>query len=215
MTGMASAATLIDFSNATAAGAGADSNGNYWTTVGNGLQGNTGADLSVFNLIDSTNTATTIDLSVDFSNTDRNGWGGNAINGTAGSNPFDQSFAVIDGIYSNMTTGLVTLTFSDLAASTVYDLSLIGGRATLGTDGSIAITTGTGSGGTLLNDGTQLDLSIISDGSGVIAFTFVDTNNNFNNSTVLNAMSITAVPEPSSAALLGLGGISLILRRRK
>ena len=150
MTCFANAATLIDFSNATAAGAGADSNGNFWTTLGTvGLHGNTGADVSAFNLIDSTNTATTIDLSVDFSATDRNGWGGNGINGPTGSNPFDQSFAVIDGIYSNMTTGLVTLTFSDLAVSTVYDLSLIGGRATLGSDGPIAITTGTGSGGTL------------------------------------------------------------------
>jgi len=214
MTCFANAATLIDFSNATAAGAGADSNGNFWTTVGGSL--GSGADVSAFNLIDSTNTATTIDLSVDFSATDRNGWGGNGINGPTGSNPFDQSFAVIDGIYSNTTGGLVTLTFSDLAVSTVYDLSLIGGRATLGSDGPIAITTGTGSGGTLKNDGTQLDLSITSSALGEIAFTFVDTNDNFNNSTVLNAMSIAVVPEPSSAAaLIGLCSLALVLRRRR
>ena len=211
----AQAAVLIDFSNATAAGAGADSNGNYWTTVGTAGQQGNAADLSVTNLIDSTNTATTIDLNVDFSNTDRNGWGGNGINGPLGSDPFDQSFAVIDGIYSSTTAGLVTVTFSDLAVSKVYDLSLIGGRATTGTDGPIAITTGTGSGGTLLNDGTQLDLSIISDGSGVIAFTFVDTNDFVSNSTTLNAMSIAIVPEPSSTALIGLGGVALMLRRRR
>ncbi len=32
---------------------------------------------------------------------------------------------------------------------------------------------------------------------------------------VYNALRITAVPEPSSTALLGLGGLALILRRRK
>jgi hypothetical protein len=31
----------------------------------------------------------------------------------------------------------------------------------------------------------------------------------------LDAVSVTAVPEPSSVALLGLGGLTLILRRRK
>ena len=210
------AGVLIDFSNATAAGATADGNGNFWTTVGNsGDQGDT-ADLSVTNLIDTTGVATTFDLSVDFSGNVRNGWGGNGINGTAGSNPFDQSFAVIDGIFSNTSAGLVTLTFSDLDASSVYNLSLIGGRASNGTDGPIAITTGTGAGGTLLNNGTQLDLSITSNASGVIAFTFVDTNTDFNDSTTLNAMRISApVPEPSSTALLGLGGLALIMRRRK
>ena len=62
----AQAVVLIDFSDATAAGAGADGNGNYWTSVGDaGLQGNA-ADLSVANLIDSTNSATTIDLDINF-----------------------------------------------------------------------------------------------------------------------------------------------------
>jgi hypothetical protein len=32
---------------------------------------------------------------------------------------------------------------------------------------------------------------------------------------VFNGFAITAVPEPSSTALLGLGGLALILRRRK
>ncbi len=33
--------------------------------------------------------------------------------------------------------------------------------------------------------------------------------------TPLTAMSLNAIPEPSSAALLGLGGLTSILRRRK
>ena len=211
----AQAAVLIDFSNATAAGAGADGNGNYWTTLGTvGQQGNA-ADLIVTNLIESSNLATTIDLNVNFSNVSANGWGGNAIDGPTGSDPFDQEFAVTDGIFSNTVGGLVTLTFSDLAVSKVYDLSLIGGRASAGMDGVIDITTGTGSGGILKNDGTQLDLSIFSDSSGVIAFTFVDTNFSNLDSTTLNAMSIAIVPEPSSTALLGLGGVALMLRRSR
>lgn len=211
----AQAVVLIDFSDATAAGAGADGNGNYWTSVGDaGLQGNA-ADLSVANLIDSTNSATTIDLDINFSNTSANGWGGNGIDGPPGSNPFDQTFAVTDGIYSNTSGGLVTLTLSDLDANTKYNLSLIGGRRSgAGNDGVIGITTGTGSGGILRNSGTQLDLSIFSDSSGEIAFTFVDTNFTNINSTTLNAMSI-ALPEPSSTALLGLGGVALMLRRRR
>jgi len=215
----AQAVVLIDFSDATAAGAGADGNGNYWTSVGDaGLQGNA-ADLSVANLIDSTNSATTIDLDINFSDTSANGWGGNGIDGPPGSNPFDQTFAVTDGIYSNTSGGLVTLTFSDLDVNTKYNLSLIGGRASAGTDGVIGITTGTVTDGTLTsntlrNNGTQLDLSIFSDSSGEIAFTFVDTNFTNINSTTLNAMSI-ALPEPSSTALLGLGGVALMLRRRR
>ncbi|MCP5536902.1 MAG: PEP-CTERM sorting domain-containing protein [Akkermansiaceae bacterium] len=35
------------------------------------------------------------------------------------------------------------------------------------------------------------------------------------NTALIDGVSITAVPEPSSAALLGLGGLALILRRRK
>ncbi|MEZ7957082.1 MAG: PEP-CTERM sorting domain-containing protein [Rubritalea sp.] len=33
--------------------------------------------------------------------------------------------------------------------------------------------------------------------------------------TSIDNFSITAVPEPSSTALLGLGGLALIMRRRK
>lgn len=36
-----------------------------------------------------------------------------------------------------------------------------------------------------------------------------------NNNPVLSAVRLTAVPEPSSAALLGLGALALVLRRRK
>ena len=45
---------------------------------------------------------------------------------------------------------------------------------------------------------------------------FVETSGNTNSSNpAIDNVSVNAVPEPSSAALLGLGGLALILRRRK
>jgi len=42
-----------------------------------------------------------------------------------------------------------------------------------------------------------------------------ETNNNGNRYVAIDTVSFTSVPEPSSSALLGLGGLALILRRRK
>ena len=63
-------------------------------------------------------------------------------------------------------------------------------------------------------------LNYVSANSGNdLALRFENVSNegiNFNHATLLvDSISITPVPEPSSAALLGLGGIALILRRRK
>jgi len=56
------------------------------------------------------------------------------------------------------------------------------------------------------------------DGSGNISFTFTDGSNDgegFVGGFFLQAREVVPVPEPSSAALLGLGGLSLIVRRRR
>lgn len=57
----------------------------------------------------------------------------------------------------------------------------------------------------------DVSLTLTSDGSGQIIGTAVGTGNEGN----WAALRIESVPEPSSMALLGLGGVAMILRRRK
>jgi hypothetical protein len=203
----ASAATvLIDWSTADSTPGGADSNGYHWNSV----------DAGATNLVGSDGVATTWDVTAavldNSGNGNDSGFGGAGVNGPIGSAPFDQLFAVTDGIYSQSETGYATISFSDLDLSSVYNFSAIGGRNSGGVDGTIAVTTGTGTGGTLLNDGTILDFSVTSDASGDIVLVFAAPSSN----ATFNALSITtAVPEPSFTALLGLGGLALILRRRR
>lgn len=77
------------------------------------------------------------------------------------------------------------------------------------------------------SDGTDTFVSI-NDGAGAVTGTISGTQYSFDGldltgyhaSTVSNGMDnisidVTTVPEPSSAALLGLGGLALIFRRRK
>jgi hypothetical protein len=196
---------LVDFSSATSEPGVADANGNRWTTIGEAG--------TISDLIDATGATTAIDITADFSRFSA-GLGGNAIDGPAGPAPFDQSFAVVDGIFSSRTIGVATVTFSNLAIDTPYDLSMIGGRKTVGVDGTIEVITGTGSGGTLPNDGTVLDLTVISNPVGQITFTFTDFDDDNTNGATLNAMSLTQVPEPGMSVLLSLSGLLLVVRRR-
>ena len=211
---------LVDFSTATPEPGVADSNGNRWNTVGTVGTNSVAANFPATALIDTTGASVPWQIAYTGSGNTNTGFGGNGINGPAGPAPLDQSFAVIDGIFSQNSggNGVATITYTGLAANSVYNLSLIGGRASSGEDGVITVTTGTGPGGALLNDGTVLSFAATSDASGSIAFTFnegVNTSNVFNGST-LNAMSITGttIPEPTSLALLGLGGL-LVARRRR
>ena len=50
---------------------------------------------------------------------------------------------------------------------------------------------------------------------GTSAYDIFVRENNSENRSRLNAVRITSVPEPSSTALLGLGGLALMLRRRR
>ncbi len=63
------------------------------------------------------------------------------------------------------------------------------------------------------------DLGLLGSGIDAIRFDFLDTVSLNAGGTVFSEIDVfgtaTAVPEPSAAALLGLGGLTLILRRRK
>jgi hypothetical protein len=65
-----------------------------------------------------------------------------------------------------------------------------------------------------------LNFSATSTAGGIIEFDFSELLNDTDGGTsaAFNAMSITGIttiPEPSSTALLGLGGLALIVRRRR
>lgn len=252
-TASANAATvLIDWSTSndfeTLAGS-PDTNGNHWNSLGSA--GVVGTDLAVTALTTSTNTASgwsvAADLTANTSNSTGTGFGGAGINGPVGATaPFNitgTNRPTVDGLFANYNAnGTVVFTFSGLVASTVYDFSLIGGRASNGSNGFIKVITGTagaggsdvdlletGGGGTgkyaaddfldtfsLLNDGTIASFSVTSNASGLIAFDFFEGQNDTNGTTnaTFNAMSITQVPEPSTALLGGLGLLALLRRRR-
>ncbi len=208
LAGAHAAPVLIDFSIASPEPGVADSNGNRWTSIGPPVAG-TAANSTANHLISSTGAVTTINIGIVFSGNFGQGFGGPGINGNPGPAPFNfdgptpgnpvGNFAIIDGIYSAYTPAAATVTFTGLEANTPYDLSLIGGRASNGSDGQITRTIGTGdTGGALLNDGTVLNLTVTSDNSGVMAFTFADANPDTTNQAgaTLNAMSLTQLPQP-------------------
>jgi len=204
----AATTAYVDFS-ASASAPDAPAGGNYWTTVGDNdsvslLDGATGNDTGWDIQVSTPDTAV--------------GFGGTGIDGNGADAPFDQEFATIDGIFSNRETGVATIFFSGLEADTLYKFSTYSDRASLWRKALISTTTGAGGPTDLITvKDTVQEFSITSDASGEIAFTFArkaiegDTSGNG----VLNALTITAVPEPSSLTLLGLGGLALILRRKK
>lgn len=150
-------------------------------------------------------------------------------NGSAGPTPFDESSIYVDGLISNQSGstggldagGYLLLTFTGLDDSLTYNLT--GGfegpnanfNATWSFDsGSTGISTNqndsissfvaTSTDGYKSADGLQTD------GSGNLVIQVTRTNH-----VTVGGLTLEVVPEPSTTALLGLGGLALILRRRK
>lgn len=64
-----------------------------------------------------------------------------------------------------------------------------------------------------VNGGSEANIHLRNDKTSIVDFP--DATGHLSDPIVLVNGSVSAVPEPSSAALLGLGGLSLIMRRRK
>ena len=124
------------------------------------------------------------------------------------------------------------LVFNNLVADQQYLVQLVLADSRGGSDGrNIAISEATVSGATVTDSGTPLTglQYACSDAAGDTGFVVVDavfTNDADFKGAIsldvssgaeyqLNAYQLRAIPEPSSMALLGLGGLALILRRRK
>ena len=120
----------------------------------------------------------------------------------------------------------LTLTGPGVAASTDYILTfyaydsgdatrrtgIAGISGTTGTTLGPVISQGTGVPDTL--DEYAVTGTFTSDGAGTLTFG-IDGLPGGGERTGINGFQLEAVPEPSTTALLGLGGLALILRRRK
>jgi|GEM_PF-2298682 len=123
-----------------------------------------------------------------------------------------------DFIFDNSTTMVLTLSGPALSANTAYELTFYAFDEAQDSSVSFAGTSGTaGSVGPIVStadaDITSLGQfaatgTFISDGAGILTIT-----TGAGTRPRINGFSI--IPEPSTTALLGLGGLALILRRRK
>jgi hypothetical protein len=127
--------------------------------------------------------------------------------------------AFVDSVTTDLWFNGTSMTITGLDTSLTYNLYSVSQGGGAGFDGNDDTHTVTGDvvyGPSTVNRGDarllgdfHTVLGVSPDGSGQIVLS-LDASN-----PALNGLLIEAVPEPSSTALLGLGGLALILRRRK
>lgn len=173
------------------------------------------------NLLDTTGVSTGANLHVLVTSTGGDVRGGHSTYAHDPISGIDDN-ALNDGFWVNNgnDNGVVSfvLTFSSLGI-TPYNLQLTPGSGLI-EDTTWSVTTGTG-------DASSFTFTEATDESGLATWAGVtpvggevvltgsfNANSGFDTTTV-NFLSITAVPEPSSTVLFGLGGLALVLRRRR
>ncbi len=110
------------------------------------------------------------------------------------------------GLDDSLSYNLRSYTLIGNSGGTTYTYSVSDGGGTQNYSGT---NTSRWTAGTLEAAGTVFS-DLQTDGSGNITVTYSDPN-----ALAMNAIVLEAVPEPSTTALLGLGGFALILRRRR
>ncbi|MFC5050455.1 PEP-CTERM sorting domain-containing protein [Rubritalea spongiae] len=169
------------------------------------------------------NTSGTVLTGVDFtfSNTPANSGDGGDSNISSDYSSVFPNAAQNDAFFES-NAGQWTLTFSGLDDSLSYDLTIgsywAGGTAAQKENRNTGWEVDGVQLGTVadsLSDSYVNFTNLSTDGSGNLVISTYDLN--ANTISTLSALTLTAVavPEPSSTALLGLGGLALILRRRK
>ena len=184
---------------------------NHFTVGGNPPNGD-----SMLNLNDDSGAATTVDVTFG------TGWLGSFADGAPNNLQGDRTFIATDvsgditigGLNPGGTYNLALITGFNVAGSFSTDFTI--GGTTLTANDTVGAGTNANGALTFTSGGTHaLFSNIIADGSGDITFSTTNTAGASNG--VLSGLQIeaVAVPEPSTTALLGLGGLALILRRRK
>lgn len=118
---------------------------------------------------------------------------------------------VLRGDYYWMDNPIVPWELTGLTPNGIYNITFFEG-----TDPGGASSTVDGFGaGTPDAEGDYDFIGVTADGTGKITGTWDGTDNTVGNRQSYGGMQFELVPEPTTTALLGLGGLALILRRRK